>query len=242
MRDILFLLGVDFSVRSSTHHSSPWQTFGPGCLCQQPPERNELLHRHDSILSYSCWQQLWTWDNKKRIMAPVPQMGKHNSDENIFLMSHVHFVSSSTSGKLPLKRVWLFAGFGACAFSGEKKQDCLHATVGIGEIIHLTNWYLPVFHFLGPKHSPARKLRANHWCWCTWMKVAVLQTPSSWHIITAVCSLFFLPHVWALPESCCISPWTSPGSPFSPFSVNVTATHHLHNLFYFCTAFPFHPA
>lgn len=77
-------------------------------------------------------------------MAPVPQMGKHNSDENIFLMSHVHFVSLSTSGKLPRKRVWLFAGFGACAFSEETKQDCLHAMVGTEEIFHLTNWYLLV--------------------------------------------------------------------------------------------------
>lgn len=173
-----------------------------------------------------------TKKKKKRIMAPVPQMGKHNSDENIFLMSHVHFVNLSTSGKLPQKRDWLFAGFGACAFSGEKKQDCLHAMVGNGEILHLVNWYLLVTLFLGQRHSPARKWRANHWFCCTCMKAAVLQAPSSWHISTAACSLFFLPHTWALPESCCISPWTSPGSPFSfsPFSVNLTAAHHLHNL------------
>lgn len=165
-------------------------------------------------------------------MAPVPQMGKHNSDENIFLMSHIHFVSLSISGKLPQKRVWLFAGFGACAFSGEKKQDCLHAMVGTEEIFHLTNWYLLVTLFLGQRHSPARKWRANHWFCCTCMKAAVIQAPFSWHISTTACSLFFLPHIWSLPESCCISPWTSPGYPFSfsPFSVNLTAAHHLHNL------------
>lgn len=62
-----------------------------------------------------------------------------------------------------------------------------------------------------------------------------VTTPASWHTSTADCSLFSLPDVWALPESCCLSPQTSPGLPFPfiPLLVNLTAAHQLNNLSYF---------
>lgn len=184
-----FHSGVDFSIHLSTHHSPPWQTFGHGRLWQQPPERNELLHAHESNLPYSRWQQLWTWDSEKKIVATLLQWA-----------SVIQIKTSSWCHMLTLK-VQLCQGNCHRKQSGSCWICCLCFQCGKETKLSpqyrmdwgdksSDNWYSPVTHLIGQKHSLASKSRRNHWFCCMWIKVAVLKMPTS--IARNQLSFFFL--------------------------------------------------